>query len=206
MSASLMASRQLMPGTSSIHPIHHAPSCLTTAVNSLFISRPLPLRPSLASACNRPPWGGGRPRPGDRVYPSCGAGAARPPGRREPPGSPGGTVRIGKIRTGPSISCRFATCRPPSGFPGNHGRPISERQATTKDEREEATQERRPLPVPVEADARNRTEDPSLRVVPDRACGAAPASAQTPTVPPSPLFLMGVLARAASCGVCLPRM
>jgi hypothetical protein len=37
---------------------------------------------------------------------------------------------------------------------------------------------------------------PSLRVAPDRACDAHPASTQTPTVPQFPLFLMGMLARS----------
>jgi len=43
MSSSRVASWQLTPGTSSIHPIHQSPSCLTTAVYSLFMSCPFPV-------------------------------------------------------------------------------------------------------------------------------------------------------------------
>lgn len=53
MSASRVASWQLTPGTSSIHPIHHSPSCLMTAVNLLFVPLP-PSRPSVPLGFSRP--------------------------------------------------------------------------------------------------------------------------------------------------------
>lgn len=69
MSSSRVASWQLTPGTSSIHPIHQSPSCLTTAVYSLFISCSSPVfRPHVGCSAARrflelpPPAGGRRQR------------------------------------------------------------------------------------------------------------------------------------------------
>ena len=145
MSASRVASWQLKPGTSSIHPIHHAPSCLTTAVSSLFASRPLPLRPSVASAGDRLPSSGGRGSPVDRAYPRCVAGAARPPGR---PAGQCASAHAGRCPASPAITA---------------GRSVSGKLRRK-------TKGKRPLEKSggllgfLGADARNRTEDPSMRV------------------------------------------
>jgi len=63
------------------------------------------------------------------------------------------------------------------------------------DDRKQATRNERPVLACVEPTLGIEPRTPSLRVASDRAYRARPASTQTPTVPQSPLFLMGMLAR-----------